>query len=201
MCIRDRYYIGYFIECKVEFDYFPPRFLHVLLLRLAYNFALRLPAAHVKVPSRHVHYYHTESDLAAIQHCNHRCMMWKNGIHWLMEEGVECFVETVNNSKGVVVITKSKEEQKSTCSETLLKIITEIQQAKEEFCETVELEQYLMDSDDPASSSNKNKLFAMTEVKCVLKEGRPSIISVNGKGRLDTAKVAHLMKLTLWGKF
>ena len=70
-----------------------------------------------------------------------------------MEEGVECFVETVNNSRGVIVITKSKEEQKFTCSEMLFKIIREIQQAKEEFCETIALEQYLMDSDDPASSN------------------------------------------------
>ena len=118
-----------------------------------------------------------------------------------MEEGVECSVETVNNSKGVIVITKSMEEQKFICSEMLFKIIREIQQAKEEFCETVALEQYLMDSDDPASSNNKNKLFAMTEVECVLREGRPSIVSVNGKGHLDAAKVAHLMKFTLWGKF
>ena len=190
-----KYFIGFFIECKVEFDYFPPRFLHVLLLRLAYKFAL--PAAHVKISTSHC----TESDLATVQHYNRRCIMWKNGIHWLMEEGVKCFVETVNNSKGVIVITKSMEEQKFTCSGMLFKIIGEIQQAKEEFCETVALEQYLMDSDDPASSNNKNKLFAMTEVERVLREGRPSIISVNGKGHLDAAKVAHLMKFTLWGKF
>ena len=32
------YYLGYFAECKVKFDYFPPRFLHLLFLRLAYGY-------------------------------------------------------------------------------------------------------------------------------------------------------------------
>ena len=58
-----------------------------------------------------------------------------------------------------------------------------------------------MDSDDPASSSNKNKLFAMTEVAHVLRKAKPSIVSINGKGHLDTAKVAYLKNCTLWGKF
>ena len=117
-----------------------------------------------------------------------------------MEEGVECFVENVNNSRGIVVITKSKEAQKSTCTEMLFKIIREIQQAKEEFCGTVTLQQYLMDSDDPASFADEDRLFAMSEVDRVLRDRKPSIISISGRGHLNAIKVAHLMKHTLWGK-
>ena len=35
------YYIGYFAECKAKLEYFPPRFLHLLFLRLAYSYALQ----------------------------------------------------------------------------------------------------------------------------------------------------------------
>ena len=129
--------------------------------------------------------------------------MWKNGIHWLVQEGVECFVESVNNSSAVVVITKSKEEQKSTCSEMLFKILREFQQVKDEVCETVALQQYILDSDNPSSYSDRDKLFEISEVENVLREGMPSIISVNGKGHniMDAEKIVHFIKCTFWGKY
>ena len=185
-------YIGCYFECKGKFDYFPPRFLHVLLLRLAYCYALQVPHENASTDS--------EPNLAIVQHYNRRCTMWKNGIHWLMEKGVECFVEMVNNSKGIVVVTKSKETQKSICIEMLFKIMREIQEAKEEFCDPVTLQHYLMNSDDPASFSDKDKLFAMSEVERVLREGNPSIVSINGRGHLDSKKIHYLMQCTLWSK-
>ena len=117
-----------------------------------------------------------------------------------MEEGVECFVENVNNSRGIVIITKSNEEQKIACTEMLFKIIREIQQAKEEFCGTVTLHQYLMDSDDPTSFDDEDRLFAMSEVDSVLRNRKPSIISVSGRGHLNAVKIAHLMKCSHWGE-
>ena len=116
------YYIGNFAECEVKLNYFPPRFLHLLFLRLAYSYALQAAQEN-----------RATSDLesvALLQKHNRRCTMWKNGIHWLMQEGVECFVEIVNNSNGIVVITKSKEEQKFNCSEMLFKILREFSTSK-----------------------------------------------------------------------
>ena len=191
-CDDFNYYLGCFIECKGNFDYFPPRFLHVLLLRLAYLYALRVPHEIVAADS--------EPNLAMVQHYNRRCTMWKNGIHWLMETGVGCFIEMVNNSKGIVVLTKSKETRNSVCIEMLFKIIREIQEAKEEFCDPVTLQHYLMNSGDPASFNDEDKLFAMSEVERVLREGNSLIISINGRGHLDSKKIHHLMKCTLWSK-
>ena len=188
------HYIGCYIECKGMFDYFPPRFLHVLLLRLAYSYALQ---AHEKLSTD------SEPDMSNIvQRYNRRCTLWKNGIRWLMEVGVECFVEMVNNSKGIVIVTKSKEAQNSACIEMLYKITREIQEAKEEFCEPVTLQHYLMNSDDPTSFTDKDKLFAMCEVERILREGKSSIISIDieGCGHLDSAKVKHFMNCTLWSK-
>ena len=126
--------------------------------------------------------------------------MWTNGIRWLMQEGVECFVEIVNNSKGIVVITKSKEKERNSCSEMFFNILREFQQVKGEVCETLPLKQYIMKSDNPASYSDRDKLFAMSEVEQALRDRMPSIISVSGQEPLDTAKVIHLMRYTLWGK-
>ena len=187
------YYIGHFVECDVKLEYFPPRFLHLLFLRLAYSYALQAAQKN-----------RTTSDLepvALLQKYNRRCTMWKNGIHWLMQEGLECYVESVNNSSGIVIITKSKEEQKLACSEMLFKILREFQQVKEEVCETVALQQYIMDSDNPVSHSDGDKLFDMSQVEQVLRDRKPSIVSVSGRGHLSKAKVFHFVKCTLWGKY
>ena len=110
------YNIGWFAECQSKFDYFPSRFLHVLLLRLAFSFAHPVAPCETEGQSGpHVD----------VIKSNCGCTMWKNGIHWHMEEGVECIVELVNNSKGLVAITKStiEHKRKKKCAEILFKII------------------------------------------------------------------------------
>ena len=87
---------------------------------------------------------------------------------------MECFVEMVNYCKGIVVVTKSKEAQNSTCIEMLYKIIREVQEAKEEFCDSVQctLQHFLLNSDDPTSFTDKDKLFDMNEVERASKGGK-----------------------------
>ena len=64
---------------------------------------------------------------------------------------MQCFIEVVDNSKGIIIITNSKEIQESICTQMLVKIIREIKQAKDDFCATITFKHYLMDSNDPAS--------------------------------------------------
>jgi ankyrin repeat protein len=191
------YSIGWYIKCCGDFDYFPPRFLHVLLLRLAHTFAL--PAASEQPSNQSVEERVTATILRLY---NHRCTMWKNGIHWLMEEGVECFVENVNNSKGIVIVVKSEPAHTFTCTEMLFKIIQEIHQAKEEFCGTVTLQEYLMDSDNPAAFTNEDILFAACDIARVLQKGKPYVVSTSGRGpaQLKAARISHLIKYVHWGK-
>ena len=190
-----KYNIGWFAECCGKFDYFPPRFLHVLLLQLAFKFAQ--PVAPCEMLGR------SEVEIEMLK-SNCRCTMWKNGIHWHMEEGVECIVELVSNSKGLVVITKSDEVHvsKYKCTDMLFKIIDMAMQAKAEFCRSISLKQYLMllNCDDISSFSNQDKLFDMSDVDRVLKEGKDSVLSITGKWPVKTTTLAHLRKFTFWGK-
>ena len=70
---------GWYIKCTGEFDYFPPRFLHVLLLRLAFNFALRpfepfFPSQQSgEQPS--VNLESSSAVAAEIHRCSRRCNM------------------------------------------------------------------------------------------------------------------------------
>jgi ankyrin len=186
------YSIGWYVKCIGEFDYLPPRFLHVLLLRLAHTFAL--PATCDPQPS---------NLLDVVQLYNRRCTMWKNGIHWFMTKGIECFVENVNNSKGIVIITKSEEARKSVCTDMLFEIIREIRQAKEEFCKTVMLKEHFMNSDDPSSFVDKTKLYHANDIAKELKEGNPVIVSTDEQGRtqISAAIVSHLREYIHWGEY
>ena len=199
--------LGWYLKCGKTFDYLPPRFLHVLLLRLAHAFAL--PAAYD--PSS----MGDDDVLATLRLFNRRCTMWKNGIHWLMEEGVECFVEMINKSKGIIVVTKSEVAQITTCTKMLFEIIRKIHQAKEEFCETISLQEYYLhvndstpfidvnelDSDDPITSTG-DSLFLSSNISRVLKDSKESIISahVNGRTSLKVTKVSCLQEYVHWGK-
>ena len=93
-----------------------------------------------------------------------------------MEEGVDCFVENVNNSKGIIIITKSKEARNLLYTEMLFKIVKDIQEVKVEFCRTVTLRHYLMDSINPASFTDEDKLFATNDILRVLKDKKHYII-------------------------
>jgi hypothetical protein len=174
--------IGWYAKCTEKFDYLPARFLHVLLLRLVFAFAL--PIANCNI---------TESN--EISAHNRRCTMWKNGIRWLMEEGVECIFEMVNDNKGIVVITKSEEGSKEWAS-VLSEIINKTLQAKAEFCSTISLYHFLLKSDNTSSFTNEDKLFEITEIKPAIKK----VVSVSGRAFLDSSHLNVFRKYTFWGK-
>ena len=177
--------IGWYTKCVKAFDYFPVRFLHVVILRLA--FSLALPIASCSV---------TDSTVA--QAYSRRCTMWKNGIHWLMEEGVECTFELVDNNKGVVVVMKAKESCKVWAT-ILGKIIDITLQAKSEFCDTVTMHQFLLNSADPLSFKDEDKLFDINDVRRVLREGKDNVLSVGGNKLLDSSYLSGLKGDTYWG--
>ena len=180
--------IGWYAKCTGKFDYFPARFLHVLLLRLAFTFAL--PIAHCKV-----------TEFNEISAHNRRCTMWKNGIRWLMEEGVECIFEMVNDNKGIVVITKSEEGSNEWAS-ILSEIINKIMQAKADFCSTVSFYHFLLKSNDTFSFMNEDKLFEVTEIERVINEGKKKVVSVSGRTFLDSSHLDNIIfrKYTFGGK-
>ena len=189
------YNIGWFAECQSKFDYFPSRFLHVLLLRLAFSFA------HPVAPCETEGQSGTHVDVIK---SNCGCTMWKNGIHWHMEEGVECIVELVNNSKGLVAITKSRIEhdRKLKCAKMLFKIIDLAVQAKEEFCHSIRLKQHLMllDANDTSSFEDRDKLFDLRDVERVLRTGTTVALSITRQSKVELSSLLHLKDSLLKSK-
>ena len=179
------YSIGWLARCTAPLDYFPSRFLHVLLLRLVFKFTLSAP---------------TQSQASAdLCYFQRRCTMWKAGVHWLMEKGVECMVELVNfegNNNGVVVITRSDREMAENCIKVFNSIINCVMQAKAEFCHSIQPEFFLIDSTEASS----DHLFAMSDVERVLNslEGKAQVVSITGKRAMKREEIVCLRKCTHW---
>ena len=121
-----------------------------------------------------------------------------------MEEGVECIVELVNNSKGLVAITKSRIEHvcRIKCAKMLSKIINFAIQAKEEFCHSIRLKQYLMplDAKDITSYKDRDKLFDLRDVERVLREGKDSALSITRTWPVKLSCLLHLREYLVKGE-
>ena len=126
--------------------------------------------------------------------------MWKTGIHWHMEEGVECTVEMVHGNKGVVVVTESKEDRVEDCTSVFHKVVSCVMEAKAEFCHSIEPEFFLLDSTDEADYLNEDNMFAISEVESILTcpEGRNVIVSVTRNRQMERTKLLCMHKLTHW---
>ena len=186
------YSIGWLARCaNTACDYFPPRFLHVLLLRLIFRFTLAAPAQHQTNTSASPDH----------SHLKRRCTMWNCGVHWSMVQGVDCMVELVNGNKGVVVITSSIHKAKQNCIDVFKCVVSCVMEAKEDFCHSFQPQFFLFDPSQSADYLNEDSLFAMSDVKSVLSlpphEGQV-VLSVNGKRSLIRERVACLSKFTLW---
>ena len=184
---RLTFHTGWYSGCIKELDYFPSRFTHVMLLKLAFSLALPVTG------QDHI------SDSSVAHAYSRRCTMWKNGIRWLMEEGVECIVEIVDDNKGLVAIAKAEE-----CSDEpfaiLGKIVSIAMKAKGEICDIVPVQHFLMDSDNPQSFEDKDKLFEINDIERVIKEGKKKVVSVSGRNFLDSSHFVILKKFAYWGK-
>jgi ankyrin repeat protein/GTPase SAR1 family protein len=181
------YSIGWLARCvDTSRDYFPPRFLHVLLLRLVFRFTLAAPVqqTHTSASPDHRHLK------------RRRCTMWKSGIRWSMREGVECMVELVNGNKGVVVTTKSKEDAEENCVTIFHRIISCVMEAKADFCHSIEPHFFLLDPSQSEDYLNDDNLFAMSDIKEVLASPEmKEVFSLTGRGSgLERKRIICLCK-------
>ena len=185
------YGIGWLARCTDPCDYLSPRFHHVLMLRLVFKFTL----------SAHPPADQFSSGSPDLSHFQRRCTMWKTGVHWLMEEGVECMVELVGANREVVVLAKSTNDLAESCATVFNNIVSCVMEAKVEFFHSVRLEFFLLDSTSEADYHSPDNLFAMSEVKEVLTsaDGRAEVVvSASGKRQMRRLKLLCLRNFTLW---
>ena len=159
------YHCGWILQCSRPEQFFGPRFLQVLLLRLAFSFAFK------KLPS---------TDIPSLQR---KCSIWKNGIYWGDRSGTEVLVE-IAKQKRVIVLMQCREVN-SEYLHTRSLLIQKVLAAAREFCSKVStVESFINPSDTtqyPLKSTAQLTLYDVTEVATAVTKGESSVVQDTGK--------------------
>ena len=115
------YQCGWHCESANPDQFLTIRFLHVLILRLAFLFTL--PAVN-RQPSSVL--------------CK-RCAIWKHGIGWFNKDGIEVVVEVGLQYLGITVLMRCPDDTKMKCVELRSTIMQRVLQTKEEFCPALKM--------------------------------------------------------------
>ena len=156
------YNSGWVLQCSKPEQFFSGRFLQVLLLRLAFLFAL------------------APTDPSTTDHLalHRKCSVWKNGIYWVNRSGGEAIVEIIN-LRQVVVIVRSKLE-KMELVRLRSAVIKTVIDAKEEFCSRVLVRESLILPEDAAVyplDPSKVTGVSITEVAATIAEGEKFVVN------------------------
>ena len=138
---------GWILKCRRLDQFFSSRFLQVLLLRLAFTFALD-----------------TSDDNDNQNIGIHRnCYLWKNGIFWGRVFGMQTLVEVTPDNKSVLLLARFQEDDLLQCLHHRSEVIRTILQCKEQFCPRVQtIESFLGSSSPLQYPLYLNKLYSCT---------------------------------------
>jgi len=162
---------GWILECSKADHFFTPHFLQVLILRLAFSFAL--------TPSRPVR---NEDDMPVIKRV---CSVWKSGIAWKNRHGVETLVEVREQNQTLVVMFRCMKQLTSVleCVQLRPSVIQKVLEAKKEFCPCVfTVASFLAPTDlqYPPNLSREMTLYAMASVAATVAEGALCVLTDEG---------------------
>ena len=158
------YHCGWILQCSRPEQFFGPRFLQVLLLRLAFSFAFR------KLPS---------TNIPSLQR---KCSIWKNGIYWGDGNCIETLVEIAEQNK--VVVLMRCPESKSECLQLRSLLIQKVLAAAREFCSKVStVESFINPSDTtqyPLKPTSQLALYNIVGVATAVAKGMPAAVGDTG---------------------
>ena len=122
--ISGTFQFGWCFQCSNPHQFFLPRFLHVLLLHLAFRYAL--PKS-------------TENQL------HRRCTIWTSGILWKDTRGVQSLVELVDNSQCVLLLMSCQVGWEQNMLRLCKDLLCEILSLQQQLCPGLKLQEFVID--------------------------------------------------------
>ena len=173
---RFTYQSGWLLKCSQPDHFFMPRFLQVLLLRLAFSFALAPDSCDF------------QADLPVLRR---KCSIWKNGIYWVNMDGVAALVEMDRHSRELCIFMRCLNGSEVKCANLRSAIIHNILRAIAEFCPKVDTLEYLIHPTDiqyPMPQSRELTLFSMNSIAKAVLQSQPAAVN-------DAQKLATIEEL------
>ena len=103
---------GWCLGCSDPHQFFSNRFLHVLLLRLAFTFPLDSKERSLS-PS--------------LRGLERQCEVWQNGISWKSVSGVSTIVEIVDLNRWVIVLVSEKTREAGDICSSVIRMVLDLQ--------------------------------------------------------------------------
>ena len=166
---------GWSLGCVDEYQFLSSRFLHMLLLSVAYKF----PLASRFSPS---------SSVSGLQRM---CTVWRNGISWRDDNDVTTVIELLDNNRQVLMAMSCRPVECGKLRSSLIGLIRHLQQVH---CPSVEIREYLILPDlvrqYPLGDLPDTSLFDMYNVARSILHCKPIVLSYkDGRGCLDTTSL------------
>ena len=154
------------LQCSQSHQFLTPQFLHVLLLRLAFCFALAHDNTH---------------EVQVLLVIERRCFVWKNGICWL-RNGIKTTVEVIEQNTAVLMTISCHRGREMECVKHRSQVIKCILEAKEDLCPAVTVKESLIHPSCSASTvCSSPKFFSLSELARTLMENDSELVSDSGE--------------------
>ena len=147
---------GWIIQTTEINEFFTPRFVQVLLLRVAFNYPLAVKTRRqIGIPQLTL---------------QRQCSVWKNGICWKTGSGLECLVEVTEQCQAVVLMLRSISSSQDLTSHyisyrsSLIKVITS---AVSDICPSLEVSESFYHPDHiqyPPRSCEDTALYSLPSI-------------------------------------
>ena len=124
-------HFGWILQCTNLAQFFTSWFLQVLLLRLAFSLALESKC--------------DDDDIIGI---HRKCSIWKNGIFWGREFGMETLVEVIED-KSVIVMARFQTSNLEKCIKHRSEVIHTVLECLDRFCPRVSTTESFIDASSP----------------------------------------------------
>jgi len=126
------FYTGWCLLCRQQNQFFTPRSLQILLLRLAFGFAVSKLSAPL-------------NGFRDLFSGERECTIWKNGLRWLDLNGIETLVEMIDDGRAIVMLMRGKEGSEMSCVSLRSAVIRQILSVKEQYCRNISASEYILD--------------------------------------------------------
>ena len=143
---------GWCLVCVDPEQYFSSRFLHILLLSVAYRF------------SRSVR----RKVISSLHGLQRRCTVWKNGISWTDSDNITTLIELLDNNRRVLVAMSCSKDRPMEHAKLRSSLISLVHRLHQEHCPSVEVYECLISpslvQQYPFNDLPDNDLFDIQDV-------------------------------------
>ena len=179
------YQSGWLLECSLSHQFFTPHFLQVLLLRLAFSFALALEDSHIS------------HDHPALQR---KCSVWKNGIYWSNRDGVQCLVQIEDRQVLVMLRCPKGAVHELGCIHLRSLVFRKVLGTLEQLCSNISTTEILLHPSDVRYPLNQVvEQFNIREIAEAIAEAKPSAVSSTGHNAATLVELLHFEPYAQFG--